>query len=398
MADVFQYIAEANESGIIKLQAAKMAWEQSPPVPPQVGKAQGTTISSIRALVEVYCEIQEVVNDLFEKTILFLQKIDANFSSDDLKQAQTLLSEALSQSKSASMETRGNERQRDLDKKSWTDVLIGVLGKAGHIGTVSSFLLKNLPKWFANGQFSLPTGAQSVTSLLKDGNTLIKGLMAWSKSNKNLDKLSRMLPRQAKELRIKRLFGLTDLFAGKASQAKTSWGMRFYNNFHKLDGPLESYTKGGAKSACAWIGLGLTAVSNYLDNKEEAESGEISEGRAWAETVTETVVDVGSGWLISTAVAAGVAASIGSAPVLLVGAATVGVTMGLDWACKKITKKLTGEEKELTETISDAILDVGEAVVVGGKKVVSEVATEVSKGWNNLCDSVSRGFKPLFSF
>lgn len=121
-------------------------------------------------------------------------------------------------------------------------------------------------------------------------------------------------------------------------------------------------------------------MSNTISNVSEAMSGKISTGRAVAETITETAIDVGKGWLIGTAVAAGVATTVGSAPVLVVGAITVGVTVGLDWACKKITGAIVGEEKRLTETVSDFVLDVGEAAIAGGRKVVSSVSSFVKSG------------------
>lgn len=272
-----------------------------------------------------------------------------------------------------------------------------ILGEAGFLGNIIAFFTKPFASWIDSGQFPIGvTGASSVTSLIKDGNSTLKGLFEWGKSNKELDKLARMLPERAKEVKIKRLFGLNDLFSGSASKAST-WSSRFKNNFYKHKSPFESYTSGGAKAAFAWTGLALTAVSNTISNIGEAKSGKISTGRAVAETITETAIDVGKGWLIGAAVAAGVAATVGSAPVLVVGALTVGITIGLDWACKKITGAVGGEEKGLTETVSDFVLDVGEAAIAGAKKVTSSVTSFVKSGWSSLKSSVSRGFTPLFS-
>ena len=263
----------------------------------------------------------------------------------------------------------------------------------GFFGNVFAFFTKPIATWIDSGTFQIGvTGASAVTSLIKDGNSTLKGLYEWSKSNKDLDKLARMLPERAKEVRIKRLFGLNDMFAGHASQA-SSWSTRFTNNFHEMKSPFESYTSGGAKAAFAWVGLGLTAISNTISNIDEHKSGKISTKRAVAETITETAIDVGKGWLIGT----GVAATVGSAPVLVVGAITVGVSVGLDWACKKITGAVCGEEKGLTETVSDLVLDVGEAAISAGKKVVTSVVSNVKSGWSNLTSSFKRGFSPLFS-
>lgn len=290
-----------------------------------------------------------------------------------------------------------------------------LIGEFGFIGNILAFFTKPIASWLDSGVVTIGvTGAKSVTSVLKDGNSALKGLSEWAKSNKQLDKLARMLPERANEVRIKRLFGLDDLFSGTASKfgwgelsstatwldkatSVKGWGSRFYNNFHKMKSPFESYTSGGAKAAFAWTGLALTAVSNTISNTQEAKSGKISTKRAVAETITETAIDVGKGWLIGTAVAAGVAATVGSAPVLVVGALTVGVTLGLDWACKKITGAVGGEEKGLTETVSDFALDVGSAAVKGVKNMSSSVTSFVKSGWSSLKSSVGRGFSPLFS-
>lgn len=272
-----------------------------------------------------------------------------------------------------------------------------LIGEVGFIGNIIAFFTKPIASWLDSGVVTIGvTGAKSVSSVLKDGNSTLKGLFEWGKSNKELDKLARMLPERAKEVKIKRLFGLNDLFSGTASKAGT-WSSRFYNNFHKLKNPFESYTSGGAKAAFAWTGLALTAATNTISNVQEAKSGKISTKRAVAETITETAIDVGKGWLIGTAVAAGVAATVGSAPVLVVGALTVGVTLGLDWACKKITGAVGGEEKGLTETVSDFVLDAGTAAVKGARKVSSSVTSFIKSGWSNLKSSVGRGFSPLFS-
>lgn len=280
------------------------------------------------------------------------------------------------------------EDEAKVNKHKVLKTFIDLIGKAGQLGSVLGLVGKTTVSWMESGKFFV-TGASTIASFAKNGNSLVKTIASWSKSNKQLDKLARMLPEQAKKVKLKRMFGLNDLYAGGASHA-SSWSTRFYNNYHKLDGPFKNYTAGGVKSACAWIGLGLSAISNGLSNIEEAKTGKISAERAVAETVVETAVDVGTAWAVGAAVTAGVAATIGSAPVLLVGAATVGVTMGLDFACKKITGKLTGEEKGLTETVSDAICDVGTAAINVGKKAVTATASFLKDKINII--------KPAFGF
>ena len=138
----------------------------------------------------------------------------------------------------------------------------------------------------------------------------------------------------------------------------------------------------GSKSGIAakWIGVGLSGVINGFENYEE--HGGFT-ARAVAETVSETAIDVGKGILTTTVVAAGIGAAFGAAPAVAVAAVSVGVT----WAADKICEKVTG--KDLTEFISDTVLDKAEAVgkgvvdagrnlVNGGKKVIGKIT-----GWWN---------------
>ena len=289
-----------------------------------------------------------------------------------------------------------------------------LIGKAGFLGPVFSFMLKPTVNWMDSGIVAPFTpGAKSVLSFMSSSQSTLKTLWSWHGSEKKLDRLARMNPEMAKQVRVKRLFGFDDMFSGRASKFGWStlgkmnwvekamhtdgWTSRFKNNFHKSGNPFKSYTQGGVKSVMAWTGLGLTAASNAYDNWGEYKTGKISKKRAIAETVTETAIDVGSGMLIGTAVAAGVAATIGSAPVLVVGVATIGVSAGLNWASKKITGKLCGEEKGLTEALSDMVLDAPAKFSEKIGKGVSSVKAAFSK-LPKLPSGGRRGFKPLFSF
>lgn len=274
-----------------------------------------------------------------------------------------------------------------------------VVGKMGFVGTALSGLIN----WTTNGGIG---NATAVVDLAKSGKNVVKGLVDWNKAAKNRKIYANFgKATQAKSKYWKSAFGLNDLFKGTASKFRAKWvkspagsglrgslqalgqnlktgigkgwGTRFSRNFTKnIKSQVGSYAK-GAKSAFSWIGLGLNFVGNAVSNYDEAKNGGISAQRAVAETITETVVDTATGWVIGAGVAAGLAATIGSAPVLVVGAATVGITMGLDFACKKITGAITGTEKGLTETISDFALDVGEAVSKGAKKIVSGVGNAI---------------------
>lgn len=140
-------------------------------------------------------------------------------------------------------------------------------------------------------------------------------------------------------------------------------------------------------------GIILSGAVNAFENREEYKRGEISAGRAVAETITETAVDWGKDLLIGAAVTAGFAAAGIAAPAVAVGAATVAVSVAADWVCEKVCGK------KLTEAVSDAILDGAEKVVDGiktGAKVVKEGVDafwkSAASGWNAFMGNVGAAF------
>ena len=77
--------------------------------------------------------------------------------------------------------------------------------------------------------------------------------------------------------------------------------------------------------------------------------------------------------------AAGVAA-----PAVAVGVATVAVSVGADWICKKVTGRLGGEEKGVTEFVSDAIIDTGENIIKVQKNRASSLWSGLNHGYQNM--------------
>ena len=151
--------------------------------------------------------------------------------------------------------------------------------------------------------------------------------------------------------------------------------------------------KTGAGTAKQVGGIILSGAVNSFENMEEYKSGEISVGRAVAETITETAVDWGKDLLIGAAVTAGFAAAGIAAPAVAVGAATVAVSVAADWVCERVCGK------KLTEAVSDAILDGAEKVVDGfrtGAKAVKEGVDafwkSAASGWNAFTGSLGAAF------
>ena len=273
-------------------------------------------------------------------------------------------------------------------KKSvdWGKYGLKFLGKVGYFGGILSATIS----LFTNKG----KGASGWVSFLKNCSTIAKTSQKWAKSTKNLNKLLRfggkngnkLVDKYVDGIRHKRLFGLnnipSNLAGGKWSQA-SKWGSRFKTNLKAQNSFWDDLTAGGSKSAWTVAGVGLDLAANGISNYDEYKRGEISGKRAVAETITETAIDVGKDFLIGAAVTAGIAATVGSAPVLAVGVATVAVSAGLDWATKKITYALTGEAKGFTEAASDLILDgaaaAGKALKSAGKKIGNIVKNALPK-------------------
>lgn len=141
----------------------------------------------------------------------------------------------------------------------------------------------------------------------------------------------------------------------------------------------------GLAVGAKWLGGVLSFAGSAVDNYEEYKSGEISGGRAVAETVTETAVDIGSDMLITAGVTAGAAAlGVTAAPAVVVGGVAVAAKWGLDCLCESLW------DKSFTETVSDGLLDMGEAVVSGAGELVSDVASGAGKVCEAVADSVGK--------
>ncbi len=288
----------------------------------------------------------------------------------------------------------------------WNAVLSG-LGNLGQIGGAVKFAFQPFANWADHGVFdySTNTGARRVVDIFKSTNIVLNHFWEWGKSNAQLNKLSRMLPEQAKKTARARWIGTNDIMKGSASKAG-KWGTRFYNNFHKLDNPITrfkssgvkgvfaNYTAGGAKAAFAWRVTILVGILNAYDNKQEFKSGKISARRAVAETITETAIDIGKTVLVGVAVTAGLAATIKCAPVILVVAGT-GIACGLiDGGTKYTTNRFAGEEKRFTEFASDLILDGGEWAIDRVNSAAEAYDDMFKEAFNNATNCINNPQRP----
>lgn len=182
----------------------------------------------------------------------------------------------------------------------------------------------------------------------------------------------------------KRITGLKPL--GRASTAKNPF-TRFANNLTNKTSPFHAQfqnvidnfkgANGAGKAVAAWGAVAVNGVMNWFGNKEEQanSNGTMSDGRVWAETITETAVDTaltyGAGIVVGAAVTTvlGTAAAPGVLVVAVSGLAVAGVNAGV--------KALTG--KTTTEWVSDTILDTGEAIGNAAKNAVKSVGSWFKK-------------------
>lgn len=263
---------------------------------------------------------------------------------------------------------------KSTSSTGWGKKALELLSKVGFSG---SLLAANLKLFGSIGDLAKDTNAKNVASLLKNGNSLVKGVSEFFKDAKKLEKYSRMNPGGAVKTGMKRFVGLNTYM--KNASTATSFSTKVYNNFNKLKegGPFKNYTKGGATSAFAWIGTGLSLAANGITNYEDYKAGKIDKAHAIANTAVSTGVDVVKNWAIGVGVAAVAVAVIPGATALTVGVATVAAGWALDgvtkWATKTITKKVTGKDTEgigSTELITKAIVGIGECAWKAKQKEV----------------------------
>jgi len=134
------------------------------------------------------------------------------------------------------------------------------------------------------------------------------------------------------------------------------------------------------KTGTKVAGWALSLIANGFSNYDEYSKGEISSGRAVAETVTETVIDIGKKAAIAAGVAAGCAAIGFAAPAVVVSGIGIGVSLVADIVCENLTGK------SINEFASDKILDFASDV---GKEISGAVgkAGKAISGWMNKVTS-----------
>lgn len=257
------------------------------------------------------------------------------------------------------------------------DLLLPLLSKFGVAGSTSSTLLK-LWKNSLNG-----IDTKDVLSLLKGADGLA-GQIAGMAGKKAADR------------------NWADFWLGNISKSifddldgvkPASSGWAKWKAYMKKELSMEDYkfsvgrnakAASNVKAATKWAGAALSFAITALDNKEE--QGGVMNGRAWEETIVETGLGALEGLAVGAAVGAA-AAAIGGAPVLVAGAATVGVTWLVDMGYKAISGSRDGLIEDASDWVCDRVETAGKAVGNWAKST-----------WNSVTDFFSGGKrKPAYA-
>lgn len=192
---------------------------------------------------------------------------------------------------------------------------------------------------------------------------------------------------------------LKDLF-GLNPMEFTSYKDTFFDKLGKFDSPANTIG-----TVANW---GVKLVDSFVKNAEEFAGNWCA--RFWEETATEAGIKLVEGAAVSAGVSAavaGICTAVGVAcpPVLIVGVATAGVTVLLDWGLDNLVSWATnGSETSWIEHVSDRICDgvdaireaVGPAVEKAGQVISDGIDTVIDTG-KKVVDSVKDGFSNIFS-
>lgn len=252
----------------------------------------------------------------------------------------------------------------DLKEKynlEWKE-LIEAFGDAGSVVaiTISALGAKSGKDWSKVGKDVVKTTA----SIINDYNhySRIGRAIGTANSNGNF---------------LRNFFGFNKV--GRASTASSA-SARFYNNLHnktspyKLGDMLDSFKgkNGVVSSVASWAGVVLSGLSNAFSNIEEQKesNGAMSSGRVFAETITETGIDMAVSYGGSAVIGAAIATATGAiATPVVVAVATGAIWSVINTGCDAVF------HVSATEVISDLALDtmsaVGNAVTHGVEAVAS---------------------------
>ena len=271
----------------------------------------------------------------------------------------------------------GNTTTKSGYKPDWAKGIFKVVGKIGNVGSIAG---------------SVYTLGKAISS--GDSVKVEKGIINVSKDC--ISRFGTLAQNAYSGISVKEtLFGnwtkgsaVTSLFEIAEEATRATKGTVFKAALAKeFKGySFKNATNVGSKIKVAtkWAGTGLSAVTNFISNKEEQKKNPgMSNARVVSEPVVETAIDVGVGALAT----AGATALLGAAaPAVAVGAVAVGAVWAVNTATEVITAHFWGEDnkKNLTEFASDAIIDGVTAIGKGVGKAVKNGFNAVTKWGKSL--------------
>ncbi len=248
----------------------------------------------------------------------------------------------------------------------------GILEKVGIIGGGYGAVKK-----LSDGVKNVQAGkwALGVKDIISSGETLFSAFKTARKADEELA-LYKWLKPSKKDYNTfwwKNALGFRDYFdvnglgaVSKASKFTTRWA----ENAKKVAGKE-------LKVGSLAVGALVSGICNGLSNYDKYKSGKISANKAVKKTIVQTTLDVALDAGLKIAVAAGMVAAFGGAPVLVVAAGTFLIKKGLDVATESLSK---GKYDGLTDFASDKIVDGIDAVTdffVKTKKKEYKMMTDV---------------------
>ena len=347
---------------------------------------------SSRRVKSIATEARSVLNQTrYSITVRIAQSLRSSATYSSISNCSTdlkNLSVGLEKAMNLYSRYENNISDKNLSIDDITDKAVAAANTASSASTslgktllklVESVGLAGASAGFLNqGYKAIKSGKWS--DFLKTINSGYKTGSKWFKNYKNIKRFSNFKPSTGtiKTLWKNKIFGLDDYFKTNGIRLSTakSASTRWYNNFQKIKAnQLDDLT-----STSGIIGTAASAIINGVSNYEEWKSGDISGGRAFAETVVETAVDVGVDLAVGVGVAA-VAAACGGAPVVVVAGATMLINAGLNAATEALTG---GEYDSFTELASDKIIDTATAVYDSAVNCYNKASKAISTAWKKL--------------
>ena len=248
-------------------------------------------------------------------------------------------------------------------KEIWTEIQktkLDVLGNAGTAGSTASLLIF-LGKKMIEGK---KIESSDYGKLVKATGKSIQGIVG-------KDGVLNFIKSQDKD--YEKFFGL-NAYSTISTDSAAAWSRAGVTAKDTFKSQFS-----GAKAAGWALSLAANGVEGYVDYKD----GKVSGGRAVANTVVRTGVDIAKGAALTAAVAAGFAMAGVAAPALAVAGTVTIVSAGLDFVCKRCT------DKTVTQLVSDGIIDGSKKLADMGTKAYNKAKDVVTEKIGSIGEKIT---------